>query len=328
MNGATTVVGVNVPWLGVDYGHDLGRNLSFPDWPVDFDVSRTAALFAMLRAHGVRLVRFWLFEDGEGLIFDETGRVTGLDSLFVANLSTLVEIARRNDIRFYWTLLDANSVRRRPDTVTRLALTEPLRAREFFANALAPLLPLIAKDAWGVDICNEPEAMVRGDWGNRTGLGYTWWELTPCLSLLAALLREALPEALISVGSGFQGHRTLTSGKYLDLGLNALDFHDHSYAAVVPSAYAVSQTDKVVIGELGRSMPEDLQPTREAWLDAQTKLRDRLYAATQIGMTAVFLWFVADQSSTDPHSLVYRHEVGPALHAIGHLQKSGAIRTV
>jgi hypothetical protein len=65
----------------------------------------------------IRLVRIWLFENGEGILHDEHGLPMDVEPKFEANLRTLIELLRRHQIRAYWTLLDANSVRRRADAV-------------------------------------------------------------------------------------------------------------------------------------------------------------------------------------------------------------------
>jgi hypothetical protein len=133
------IVGANMPWIGDAYGHDLGRNQAHPDWPVEFDPDRLSKLFAVLREFGVRHVRLWLFEDAEGLLCTGEGLVDGLDQAFLDNLRVVALLAEQHDMRIYWTLLDANSLRRRPDMITRRILSQDDAASVFFDKAVAPI---------------------------------------------------------------------------------------------------------------------------------------------------------------------------------------------
>jgi hypothetical protein len=313
MSGGATRIGVNIPWLGVAYGHDLGRNQAYPDWPAAFDPTQAAGLFDVVAAHGLRHIRFWLFEDGEGLLYDADGFVIGLDPTFLANLTTLVMLAAERRLRIYWVLLDANSVRRRPDIVTRLALCDQAHTRALLEHAIAPLLPVIAGVASAIEICNEPEAVVRGDLGNGTGLGFKWFNLLPQLNLLADGVRAVLPGVRVTIGSGFRDHACIAAGLYDEARVDTLDFHLHSHGAAPPPAADITERRPVLIGELGWPCPGGWEGDRDGWERVQLRLANRLDQLAQHGFVAIFLWFLSDMASTDPNSLVYCGEAGAAL---------------
>jgi hypothetical protein len=312
------LIGVNVPWFGEGYGHDLGRNPSYAEWPAYFDLARARSLLAALAARGVRLVRIWLFEDGEGVELDAEGYVTGVEATFVQNLRDLAELLRELRFRVYWVLLDANSVRRRDDAVTRSVLSEPKATSRFCECVLAEVLPGVADLAWAVDLCNEPEAMLSDDTG--------WADLQPALLELRRATSRALPGVPISVGSGYREHRNIAAGVYdaLGLDLDFLDFHSHGADGDPPAARAVAGGRPVVIGELGIP-PVDAGPDmREAWLAGQRRLLRTLRGVLAHRYLAVFLWYASDVQDADPDALVLRGEVGLVLDSLSDLVSSPA----
>lgn len=326
MIGGKPALGVNVPWLGDSYGHDFGRNASYPDWPADFDWWRTDRLFALLRSRGIVLLRCWLFEDAEGLLVDERGQVTGVDPLFLENLAAFVRLADKWGMLVLWTLLDANSVRRRPDMTTRAILTDPLAAQRFIDKALDVVLPVIVRVAWAIDLCNEPEAIVAGGLGNGTGLGFDWWAVTPQLALLCHAVRHRRARLAVTVGSGFQEHRCLAAGRYDGLPLDMLSYHAHAHGAdtVLPPASDISASSPVILGELGWPMPGGWPKNRDSWEKCQLRLTERMKQAITAGYSAIFLWFISDIVGNGD-TLVNAGDVGRPLELVAPFQASGSI---
>jgi hypothetical protein len=324
--GSPPLIGVNLPWFGQGYGHDLGRNASHPGWPPYFDPAAARRLLELLAARGVRLLRIWLFEDAEGLELDAAGRVTGIDSAFAHNLGELAALLRELRFRVYWVLLDANSVGRRNDAVTRSVLIDPEATARFCRHALAEVLPGVSDLAWGVDLCNEPEALIAGETGNNTGLGFEWWQIRPALLRLRAAASRSLEGVPASVGSGYQEHRNVAAG-VLDLPeLDFLDFHSHGMEGPPAHAGAVAPGRPVVIGELGVSVPAAARVRRRSWLAAQRQLVRSLHDVLWQGYQAVFLWYASDLEQADAAGLVFRNETGLALDSLADLEAAGLIR--
>lgn len=319
------VLGVNLPWFLGGYGHDLGRNESFPHWPGTFRPNEVAQLLAALKQHGVQIVRLWLFEDAEGIVTNGAGVAAGLDAGFARNIEILADLLREAGISAYWVLLDANAPRRRPDIVTRAILTRNDAADAFFRNVLAPLLPTIAPVTWGIDLCNEPEAVLAGVHGNGTGLGFDWAALVPSLRGLAEHIRCAIPGCAVSVGAGYCAEVSLPDGRYAPLALDAYDAHFHNSEKGVPNAASLSADRPVILGELGLSPPEATQAGRDDWLEFQTQLATRLHKAVARGYAAIFLWMTDGLSGTDRENLFHKFEAGPALHAAQSLVERGLL---
>lgn len=324
MSGAAPFIGVNLPWLGDAYGHDLGHNRAHPGWPAQFDPWRVERLFELLQSRGIALLRFWLFEDGEGLLYDEHDQVIGLDRVFCENLHHFIGLARRWRMRVFWTLLDANSLRRRNDMVTRHILATTEGAAAFIANALLPVLYDIAQVAWAIDLCNEPEAMVSGHLGNGSGLGFDWWDLMPQLAMLAQAIREHCGELPVTVGSGFHEHHCLAAGRYTGLGLDALSYHAHAHEGPIAPAHELSRDLPVIIGELGWPLPGHWAHEPSSWERAQQRLSGRMKLAVEAGYAAIFLWLLSDAEG-NAESLVWDGNVGRPLELVRPFQASGTL---
>jgi hypothetical protein len=155
-----SLLGVNVPYFFGSYAHDLSRNPRFPGWPCDFDAMRVYGPLVEARALGLDAVRIWLCEGAEGLELDEGGRVTGVRADLLDALTILEEGAHRAGVRIYWGLLDANSVHRDRDEVTRSILEDADQAARFAERVAAPIAArLDPAVAVGLEILSEPETL-------------------------------------------------------------------------------------------------------------------------------------------------------------------------
>jgi hypothetical protein len=60
-------LGINLAWFSGAYDHDMAVNLRHPSWAVAYDHDYAVSVVEDLEAHDVELLRFWVFEGGEGL---------------------------------------------------------------------------------------------------------------------------------------------------------------------------------------------------------------------------------------------------------------------
>ncbi len=321
------VIGVNIPWFNQGYGHDLGWNQAYPGWPTFFDVEQARRLLTLLSDLGIRLLRIWLFEDGEGLMYEQCGALVGIDAAFRHNLADLVELLDAFGFRVYWTLLDANSVKRRNDRITSSILRDVKQTERFCGELVREVFPIIRESAWAVDLCNEPEALVAGDHGNKTGLGFDWWEIRPALEVLRKEVAAGLQGVPISVGSGYQEHRAVTSPiyGYSSFGLDFLDFHTHGSDGLVVHADGLALNQAAVLGELGVGVPLEVNHSRETWILGQERLMTSLLHVASHGYQAAFLWYVSDLGQYDAAGLVYLNEPGLVLRSLLALEDRGVV---
>jgi hypothetical protein len=213
-------------------------------------------------------------------------------------------------MRVYWVILDANSLRRRPDRVTRAILSSKQAMQQFVENILTPVLPLIEPTTWAIDLCNEPEGVTWGALGNGTGLGFDWEALVEQLNGLADAIRSRAPHLATSVGSGYHEYRAVTAGRYNKLRTDFLDFHSHGRAVLPELRGGMNLERPIIVGELGAAdgpLPHAAN-VRADWLSTQTEMSDQLSRALSGDFIAVFLWFLSDLASRDAHSLVFDGE--------------------
>ena len=201
----TFKVGADVGTFGGKYGWDMGHNqlsadiLWEPTQPLTRDLSKLdpnpaipyvtqnpqaiEQVFQPLQ--GLDLVKIYLFEENEGLVFDgnNNNRLVGIDGELVNNVKKVLDTAHKYNIQVYFILIDCwlvndleyNADSLPPDrkaayrgwkgtqrTILKSIITDP----EYFTNVvLTPLLEQI-KDhpaLFGFDLLNEPEAMIKDD---------------------------------------------------------------------------------------------------------------------------------------------------------------------
>lgn len=326
------IIGVNVPWLHGAYGHDFGRNQAHPNWPVAYDSNKAHELLLMLRRFGVTKIRTWLFESGEGLIYDRRGFIMAVEETFIRNLKDFVEQVSDLGFKVYWTLLDANSVMRHRDRITRSLLMNAAAAESFCERALTEVAPLIAPVTWGVDLCNEPEAMISGSTGNGTSEGESWESLFPALTVLGSDVRRLMPDTFTSLGSGFQEYRNCkgTAYDFLKPTLGVLDYHtympDGQIAPLNVCSNGTNGSSPWILGEVGCSIPLNERSLREAWLKVQMQMARKLHRISGEGYRAAFLWYATSIDSNDASSLIFREEPGLALYQLEALVSEGRLR--
>lgn len=281
------VVGVNYHVIGVE-GSDIGPNPILRR-PTSFDAparSRLARDFARFRAWGVKVVRIWAMEHGEGLEWSRGGRplVTGVDPTFLSNVDHINRLARQHSLRIYWTLLVAGDFepvgrvarpavrseeperdyRSRLDRARmRNGFSQMLffdRARDcFFQNAVRPFLTALEGCRGGVfavDLVNEPDMLWR----------------TSIRNVLEALMREF----------GLRGF-TLP-GSLRDL--NAIPDRLLEHLLLL------------VLRAVREELPPTLQTSIESWILDRT--RNELYEQLFIGFLASLGTYIRDRCNPRP----------------------------
>ncbi len=111
------VHGVNQAWFFGRYGTDIGYNPLHRDWGCGYNSGTANAWLADMKRMHINVVRVWLFEDMEGLTFDGSGYVNGVQSTFLSNLDDLIAKANANGLALYLTFLNHNLSNQRGQTL-------------------------------------------------------------------------------------------------------------------------------------------------------------------------------------------------------------------
>lgn len=203
--GGKFLVGINLGWFEDKYGYDLGRS-EFSDGPL-WTYPPTAPITANLavpnipqgppylsqhpeaienyfvKVNGVNIVRLWLFEQLEGLVFTKDGsnNLSTIDPEFINNLVAVLDTANNHNIKVYLALFnswDTNSSQPSGLDPSRIPKYQELfSARkqiilkimqdptDFCNNILAPLANAIKNKPalYAIDIMNEPESITEAN---------------------------------------------------------------------------------------------------------------------------------------------------------------------
>lgn len=202
----TLTLGINLPWLDAQYDHDFGHNevmdyvnnSTTPTNPIFGDATHKANMEKYLeniKLMGATVVRIWVFERFEGLIFEkirktspthpqepdfELGKITGIDQSLIDNFADLLKLAQRIGLKFYLCLMDTwgvwNNIKlyqslaaRRLDKsflingINGLITTEE-KTECYIDNAVIkflehPKIRSLRDRIWAVDVLNEPEGI-------------------------------------------------------------------------------------------------------------------------------------------------------------------------
>jgi len=203
--GSKFLVGINLGWFEDKYGYDLGRS-EFSDGPL-WTYPPTAPITANLavpnipqgppylsqhpeaienyfaKVNGVNIVRLWLFEQLEGLVFTKDGNnnISTIDPEFINNLVAVLDAANNHNIKIYLALF--NSWDTNSSQPSGLDPSRILKYQELFSarkqiilkimqdptdlcnNILAPLANAIKNKPalYAIDIMNEPESITEAN---------------------------------------------------------------------------------------------------------------------------------------------------------------------
>ncbi|MBI5493424.1 MAG: hypothetical protein HY904_00245 [Deltaproteobacteria bacterium] len=165
--------GVNYAWH-----HFAGDFGGIPEWDqlgVAADPDTFSAELADMRAHGVSVVRWWLFPDfrGKGVAFDANDNLVGLGATTLADLEAALQLAELHDLYLMPCLFSFDGFRATRDDsgvhipgLQRFVVDDTRRAA-LMSSVVAPVTRAVAQSAHAArvmawDVINEPEWAVSG----------------------------------------------------------------------------------------------------------------------------------------------------------------------
>lgn len=203
--GSKFFVGINLGWFEDKYGYDLGRSefSNTPLWtyPPTAPITANLAVPNILqekpylsqhpeaidkyfgKVAGVDIVRLWLFEQLEGLVFTKDGNnnLSGIDPEFIANLLAVLDSAKNHNIKVYlalfnsWDIVNSQQSGLDPSRIAKyqelfqarkqIILSIMQNPSDFCSKIIVPLATAI-KDkqaVFAIDIMNEPEGITEAN---------------------------------------------------------------------------------------------------------------------------------------------------------------------
>lgn len=305
-------IGFNQGWVIGKWGRDLSQ---------DFDATEWRRLLQRTRASGGSALRVWLCEGlaKEGVVWDGT-RPLGLDPAFEHNVQRLIDLARVERVKLYWTIFDGNW----PDSWPRdgveawrhyNVLSNKYGEGDLFrARILGPLVDLMEMSpdvTWGLDLMNEVQGSVRSWMWSDGWKGARRW-----IADWTAFVHDRAPGVRVTVSSG---HHTSASdilaGRFDGLGLDFYDLHVYDDAGRIPRAWALATYARargrpLVLGEFGQKSTK-VDPALQARVT-----RRFLVEAARLGFKAAFAWRLEDRQSNGRH-FTFWEESGAPREAVG-----------
>lgn len=252
------VHGLNSAWFFSRYGTDIGFNPLHMDWGCGYNSGTANSWLADMKRMHINVVRVWLFEDMEGLNFDTSGYVSGIQPTFLTNLDDLVAKANSNGLALYLTFLNHNLSdqwnKTLPNGATIKNFVAPGTARDRFVNNAIGTIANRYKSNLGVfgyDLINESNI--------GTGNGsYSWNDMrsfaqagTNKIHSLGGTARNTAQVTMSTQWYAF-GDQTNHPYWYGGLGLDFYDYHEYSNTPNLPTKS--SWLDKpLLLGEHGPS---------------------------------------------------------------------------
>lgn len=286
------IIGVNVPYLGGAYGHDLAPNGRFPDWPCAFDPMTAYRPLLEARSLGFTAARVWLCENGEGITVDAVGAITGVHPRLLESVKVLQECASLAGLRLYWTLLDANAYPREGDPITRAVLGDPAQTQRFAECVVAPLVRAMDPAVTlAVEVVNEPEVSTAECLSAGGAVPLAWDQIGTALRTVGDCIRAERPGTLVTAGTM---HVFLPRLWRAGAGLTAVDVHVYHPNGGMPSREDLA----AYVGDPALRDPSLPLFAGECGIpkDTGTAVRDPdaltyyIFNADRLGYAAAFLW--------------------------------------
>ena len=243
------VKGINLAWLNGAYRHDFGADPLHPDWAIDFNENDVSKYFADMKRMRLNVVRIFVFEDLEGLVF-ENGYVSRLDEKLSTNFEKTVKLAAANDLCLYLTLAHNFGAICRQGGFKDI-VTDQAARRKYIENAVKPFVSMLKgnKAVFAFDIMNEPEQEVAGNTGNWRTDGCPWEQMRSFIKDNTRAIHEVDRNRLVSCGSGWHSCENLKKGLFTGLNLDFYDFHEYRNDGFLPPVSELKLDRPVLIGE-------------------------------------------------------------------------------
>ncbi len=283
----TYVHGINLTWLNGACGHDFGELPAHPDWEVAFSRNDLACAFDNMAGMHLNAVRIWVFEDMEGVRFNDQGYAEGIEPRFIDNFSVALSLANDRGLHLYLTL--SNNVMR---TCRLLGVKDVVvdgdARRRYLDKVIKPFVTRFKGDTaiFAYDIMNEPEWEVAGRTGNWTAEGYSWAVIRNFIRDNARVIHGADPGRLVSCGSGWHSFENIKAGIYSGLGLDFYDFHEYRNDGYLPPVKDLGLDRPVLIGEFNQDNQKEVEDDELQRRAVEAFLRN----ARDGGYAGAFFW--------------------------------------
>ncbi|HIW73331.1 MAG TPA: hypothetical protein H9684_03320, partial [Firmicutes bacterium] len=297
------IYGVNLPWITpADEGCTWASNTVLEKASA-FDAQALEAVLRDIRAVGFNGVRISLFDQMQGLAFDEGGRLTGVSKEMLDNLAVLLELSDGIGIQLALVLSPdvgalAGRVDREQYDALSQVLTDSAIRTVYLEKVLKPVGELLAvypDVVLAVDVLADPDGCL---YDKTTEYGTNWSVLRDFIAAAAEQVRDVLPGVPVMASSAAQGQASVKAGKLDGLGLDILGVTEYNDTGSATPAKDLHVSTPLWLTEMGTLDPAVSE-------DVHTATTARFYqTAREGGYRAAFYGRYGDKSVTDGVTLI------------------------
>ncbi len=263
------VHGANIGWVvnsgGSNYGHDLGPN-NFTGYGYNYVGADMDSYFGDIKNMHTNVVRVWLFENLEGLNFDGSGYISGINSTFLANVNDMITRAYNKGIALELVLFN-HDIGNQFGKVPRVG--GGVAVKNFFAdsgaqtaminNVIKPLATAepAKQGVFGFDLLNEANYTVSPYSGITASS--TWSQIHSYIYNAANAIHaiDGAAQVTCSTDNADSFSSTNFYNRFGGVGLNYYEYHTYTDSPnlwTIGSAGAYPSIDKpIILGEYGPS---------------------------------------------------------------------------
>ena len=279
--------GVYTPWFHKAwFGFDIGKSVYDGYKKCFFDEAYVKSVLQNCKAMGFDMLKIWLNESFEGMLFDENGSVTGVEPTFAKNLRKLLDMSAELGLSYSLCInahqeMYYHDEKHLYDKYMRFVYIEE-ETEKYIKNWLVPILQ-IAKESGCVpliDLYAEPEAD-GGGW--KVSRGFSWNTMVRYIKLLNKAVKDFDPRLATTVSSGAVTS-TLIQGRYNNIDVDY-------YGADIYSDGNFDSTKKMLLSKPFMLGEYGVANYATATDDEQTDVVKRfLYNAEKNNVKAAFYW--------------------------------------
>lgn len=294
------IFGANLAWIDGAYRCDFGYNEVW-GWGPNYNTSNVENYLEDLKNMGVKVIRPWIFEAYEGLMFNSTGYVTNIHPTLYNNMDDFVLRCENKNLYVYFCLISYLQRDDDPDAWKYLNIITNTTARSYYINnAVVPFVTRYKDTScfFAIDIMNEPEFVIAGDTGNWSPHGTTWTVMRSFISDCVSAIKSIDSSILISCGSGWHNEENIIAGYYSGLGLDFYDYHKYDNQGNLIPYSSLGINKPCIIGECGQSST--------SWNDNIQDTADKGFMnnAWNLGYAGVLFWQYNYPGATEVHTFV------------------------
>lgn len=280
--------GIYVPWFHKDwFGHDIGKSVYDDYKNCFFNENYIRRVLHNCKVIDFDMVKIWLNESFEGILFDENGSVIGVEPTFKKNFIKLLSIVTEYGLKISLCInahqeTDYSDNKFLYDKYMRY-IYSPIETEKYILNWLNPILNIVSdyNCVAMIDIYAEPEAD-GGGW--EVSRGFSWNTMIRFINRVHRAIKEKDPRLATTVSSG-ASTTFLSKGKYNTVEVDYLGADIYTDDGCFENTKDIMLDRPFMLGEYG------LSNYSTATDDDQVSVVDSyLKNCLKYGVAAAFYW--------------------------------------